>query len=53
MLWAWLHRHDLEINVLHDRHPLYVQLTDGGLRNGYTVKLLNKLHRTRTLQPRH
>ena len=35
--------------MLHDRQPLYVQLTDGGLRNGYTVKLLNKLHEKRML----
>ena len=27
-----------------DRNPLYVKLSDGGVRNGYTVKLLNKLY---------
>jgi cytochrome c oxidase accessory protein FixG len=48
MLWAWLGRTMIEINVLHDRQPLYVELTDGGLRNGYTVKILNKLHEVRT-----
>jgi polyferredoxin len=36
----------LDVNVLADRNPLYVQLTDGGLRNGYTVKLLNKSYET-------
>ena len=50
MLWAWLNRSVLDINVLHDRQPLFVQLTDGGLRNGYTVKILNKLHEKRTFQ---
>ncbi len=50
MLWAFLNRTVLEINVLHDRQPLYVQLSDGGLRNGYTVKILNKLHEKRTFQ---
>jgi cytochrome c oxidase accessory protein FixG len=50
MLWAWLNRTVLEINVLHDRNPLFVELTDGGLRNGYTVKILNKLHQKRTFQ---
>jgi polyferredoxin len=50
MLWAYLNRTVLEINVLHDRQPLYVQLTDGGLRNGYTVKILNKLHEVRTFR---
>jgi len=48
MLFAWLNRTLLEISVLHDRNPLYVQLTDGSLRNGFTVKILNKLHKTRT-----
>ncbi|MFM9940117.1 MAG: cytochrome c oxidase accessory protein CcoG [Hyphomicrobiaceae bacterium] len=48
MLWAWLHRAILEVNVLHDRNPPYVRLTDGGVRNGYTVKVLNKLHQPRS-----
>ncbi len=30
------------VNVLHDRNPLYVNLSDGGTRNGYTVRLINK-----------
>ena len=44
MLTALLLRPDLEVSVLHDRNPLYVRLSDGGARNGYTVKLLNKLY---------
>ena len=46
--YALLLRPDLEVNVLHDRNPLYVQLSDGGLRNGYTVKLLNRLYMPRS-----
>ena len=42
MTIALLLRPELEVNVLHDRNPLYVRLSDGGVRNGYTVKLLNK-----------
>lgn len=34
-------RSRLDVNVLHDRNPLFVQLADGSLRNGYTVKVLN------------
>lgn len=30
------------VSVLHDRNPLYVNLSDGGVRNGYTVRLINK-----------
>jgi polyferredoxin len=47
MLVALLNRTTLEINVLHDRNPPFVQLSDGGIRNGYTVKVLNKLHTPR------
>jgi cytochrome c oxidase accessory protein FixG len=47
MLTAWLNRTILEINVLHDRSPPFVLLSDGSIRNGYTVKILNKLHEPR------
>jgi cytochrome c oxidase accessory protein FixG len=47
MLTALARRSTLDINVLHDRNPPYVLLTDGGVRNGYTVKVLNKLHEPR------
>jgi polyferredoxin len=30
------------VNVLHDRNPLAIKLSDGSVRNGYTVRLLNK-----------
>jgi cytochrome c oxidase accessory protein FixG len=52
MLVALANRTTLEINVLHDRNPPYVLLSDGSIRNGYTVKILNKLHQPRefTLQ---
>jgi cytochrome c oxidase accessory protein FixG len=47
MLVALLNRTTLEINVLHDRNPPFVRLSDGGVRNGYTIKILNKLHQPR------
>jgi polyferredoxin len=50
MLAALASRSTLEINVLHDRNPPYVQLSDGGIRNGYTVKILNKLHEPHAFQ---
>jgi cytochrome c oxidase accessory protein FixG len=34
-------RSPLQVNVLHDRNPLYVALKDGSVRNGYDVKILN------------
>jgi polyferredoxin len=42
MAWAMLSRTSLDVSVLPDRNPLFVTLSDGGVRNGYTVKLVNK-----------
>jgi cytochrome c oxidase accessory protein FixG len=47
MLWAMANRSVLEVSVLADRNPLFVMLSDGSLRNNYTVKILNKLHDVR------
>ena len=44
MLYALATRSMLEISVLHDRNPLFVTLSDGSIRNAYTVHLLNKRH---------
>jgi len=44
MLVAFATRDALEVNVLRDRNPLFVTLSDGAIRNGYTVKILNKAH---------
>ena len=50
MLTALVLRPDLEVSILHDRNPIYVRLSDSGLRNGYTIKLLNKLYEPRSLR---
>ena len=42
MLSLLTFRSDLDVNVLHDRNPLFVTLSDGSIRNGYTIKILNK-----------
>jgi len=34
-------RAPLEVSVLHDRNPQFVRLSDGSIRNGYTIKILN------------
>ncbi len=34
-------RNPLDINVLHDRNPLYTILSNGDVRNGYNIKILN------------
>jgi len=50
MLYSLLTRSVLDINVLHDRNPLFVTLADGSIRNAYTVRLLNKLGDARTVR---
>lgn len=47
MLYTLLNRSVLDVNVIRDRNPLYVKLSDGQIRNGYTVKILNKIHEHR------
>ncbi|MGZ3288359.1 MAG: FixG Ig-like domain-containing protein, partial [Xanthobacteraceae bacterium] len=42
MLYALATRSSLSVNVLHERNPLYVLLADGGVRNDYTMRVLNK-----------
>ncbi len=48
MLTALLLRSPLDITVLHDRNPLFVQLSNGEIRNGYVLKIQNKTHEYRT-----
>lgn len=42
MLHALLTRSLLDLNVLHDRNPVAVKLSAGAIRNGYTLRFLNK-----------
>ena len=49
LLYSLLTRERLELNVLHDRNPQFVTLSDGSIRNGYTVKLLNMIPEPRTI----
>lgn len=49
LLVALLSRDRLELNVLHDRNPQYVLESDGSIRNGYTIRLLNMIPEPRTI----
>ncbi|MET3523875.1 cytochrome c oxidase accessory protein CcoG [Mesorhizobium abyssinicae] len=49
LVYSLLTRERLELNVLHDRNPQFVTLSDGSIRNGYTVKLLNMTPEPRTI----
>lgn len=50
LLFAILSRTTLELNVIRDRNPLYVQLSTGEFRNGYTLHILNKTLEERTFR---
>ena len=41
MVGLILTRDRLDLHVVHDRNPVFVRLSDGSIRNGYTVKILN------------
>jgi cytochrome c oxidase accessory protein FixG len=42
MVSALVLREDLGVNVIHDRNPVFVRLSDGSIRNGFTIRILNK-----------
>jgi len=41
MVYGYASRLTVELNVQRDRAPLFVRLSDGSIRNGYTLKILN------------
>ena len=49
LLVALLSRDRLEVNVLHDRNPQFVMESDGSIRNGYTVRILNMIPQPRNI----
>jgi cytochrome c oxidase accessory protein FixG len=49
MLFSFGQRTRLDLSVQQDRNPIYVQLSDGAIRNNYTVKVRNMEARPRTV----
>ncbi|MFP4518169.1 MAG: cytochrome c oxidase accessory protein CcoG [Oceanicaulis sp.] len=49
MLFGLINRSELELNSYRDRNPNYVTLSDGTVRNGYTLTVLNKAGEAREL----
>jgi cytochrome c oxidase accessory protein FixG len=49
MIYSLSTRARLGMSVLHERAPLYSLLSDGSVRNGYTLKLLNMVRQPRDL----
>lgn len=50
MLFALGNRVRLDISAQHDRNPLFVQLSDGSVRNAYTVNIRNMESRARDIE---
>ncbi|MCB1505044.1 MAG: cytochrome c oxidase accessory protein CcoG [Hyphomicrobiaceae bacterium] len=50
MAFALFTKSVLEMNVIAERNPLFVQLSDGSVRNTYTVKILNKRYEPHTFK---
>ena len=42
MLFSLANRHTIALDVLRDRNPAFVLLADGSVRNGYTIKVMNR-----------
>jgi polyferredoxin len=49
MLFALGSRTRLDVAAQHDRNPLFVQLSNGDIRNAYTVKIRNMENRPRDI----
>ena len=39
----WL-RDTVDVNIIPDRNPLFVTMSDGSIRNGYMIRVMNKEH---------
>jgi cytochrome c oxidase accessory protein FixG len=42
MIFTLATRDSEGISIIHDRNPMFVRLSDGSVRNGYTVRIVNK-----------
>jgi cytochrome c oxidase accessory protein FixG len=49
MLYTLATRSMLDMNVIHERSPLFTTLRDGSIRNAFTVRVLNKRAETRLI----
>ncbi|WP_374763281.1 cytochrome c oxidase accessory protein CcoG [Yunchengibacter salinarum] len=47
MLASVVTRSDISMNIMKDRNPLFVTLSNGEIRNDYTVNIMNRLHDSR------
>ena len=50
MVYALASRAIIDVSVQHERSPLFTTMSDGGVRNAYTVKITNKRHENRQFE---
>jgi len=50
MLWGFLQRTPVDLNVLRDRNPTFIRLHDGSIRNAYTLKITNRSFEPQTFE---
>ena len=53
MIWGFSTREQLGVHALRDRNPAYIRLSDGAVRNGYTLKIANHGFDTANLEIRY
>ena len=47
MIYTLATRESEGISIIHDRNPMFVRLSDGTLRNGYIIRIVNKQLKSR------
>ena len=52
MVWGFIGRKELDVHALRDRNPAMVRLSDGAVRNGYTLKIANRTFEPTTVEVR-
>nr|MBF0664997.1 cytochrome c oxidase accessory protein CcoG [Brevundimonas sp.] len=52
MIWGFVGRKALDVHALRDRNPPMVRLSDGAVRNGYTLKIANRGFQPTTVEVR-
>ena len=52
MVFGLSTRATIDVNILRDRNPTHVTLSDGSVRNAYTLKVMNRARDTRTFAMR-
>ena len=50
MIYGLATRSSFQVDVLKDRSPPYIRLSDGSIRNGYALKIVNKENQPREIQ---